>query len=89
MRALLLSNSGRPYLAHARAELLDFLGHAPSHTLLVSGSRDQYCPVEALERLGMRLGTTPVIIDGAEHFFSGKLFPLSGAVERWLRSWTP
>jgi dipeptidase E len=28
MRVLLLSNSGRPYLAHARAELLDFLGLA-------------------------------------------------------------
>jgi dipeptidase E len=28
VRALLLSNSGRPYLAHARAELLDFLGPA-------------------------------------------------------------
>jgi dipeptidase E len=28
MRVLLLSNSGRPYLAHARAELLDFLGPA-------------------------------------------------------------
>jgi dipeptidase E len=26
MRVLLLSNSGRPYLAHARAELFDFLG---------------------------------------------------------------
>jgi len=28
MRVLLLSNSGRPYLAHARAELLDILGPA-------------------------------------------------------------
>jgi dipeptidase E len=28
MRVLLLSNSGRPYLAHARAELMDFLGPA-------------------------------------------------------------
>jgi dipeptidase E len=28
VRLLLLSNSGRPYLAHARAELLDFLGPA-------------------------------------------------------------
>jgi dipeptidase E len=28
VRALLLSNSGRPYLAHARAEFLDFLGPA-------------------------------------------------------------
>lgn len=68
---------------------LDFLGHAPSRTLLVSGSRDQYCPVEALERLGMRLGTGVEIIEGAEHFFFGKLFPLSEAVERWLRTWTP
>lgn len=28
MRVLLLSNSGRPYLGHARAEVLDFLGPA-------------------------------------------------------------
>jgi dipeptidase E len=28
MRLLLISNSGRPYLAHCRAELLDFLGGA-------------------------------------------------------------
>ncbi len=68
---------------------LDFLGHAPSRTLLVSGSRDQYCPVEAIERLGLRLGTRAEIIEGAEHFFFGKLFPLSEAVERWLRTWTP
>ena len=68
---------------------LGFLVHAPSHTLLVSGSRDQYCPVEALERLGMRLGTRVEIIEDAEHFFFGKLFPMSEAVERWLRMWTP
>jgi alpha/beta superfamily hydrolase len=68
---------------------LDFLSHAPSHTLLVSGSRDQYCHVEALERLGMRLDTRAEIIEGAEHFFFGKLFPMSEAVERWLRTWAP
>jgi alpha/beta superfamily hydrolase len=67
---------------------LDFLSHAPPHTLLVSGSRDQYCPVETLERLGMRLGTKVEIIEGAEHFFFGKLFPLGETVERWLRTWT-
>ena len=68
---------------------MDFLGHAPSHTLLVSGSRDQYCPAEELERLGLRLGTGVEIIEGAEHFFFGKLFPLSEVVERWLRTWAP
>ena len=66
---------------------LDFLSRAPLHTLLIAGSRDQYCPLEALERLGMRLGTRPEIIEEAEHFFFGKLFPLGEAVERWLRTW--
>jgi hypothetical protein len=66
---------------------LDFLDRAPSHTLIVSGSRDQYCPVEALDRLGKRLGTGAEVIDGAEHFFFGKLFPLGEKVEAWLRTW--
>lgn len=66
---------------------LDFLSQAPPHMLLVSGSRDQYCPVEALERLGMRLGAKAEVIEGAEHFFFGKLFPLGEAVESWLRRW--
>ena len=66
---------------------LDFVCHRPLQTLLVSGSRDQYCPVEALERLGIRLGARVEVIDGAEHFFFGKLFPLGQAVERWLRTW--
>ena len=68
---------------------LDFLERAPSHTLLVAGSRDQYCPVEMLEHLGRRLGSRAAIIDGAEHFFFGKLFPLGEAVERWIRAWAP
>lgn len=68
---------------------LDFLGHAPSHTLLVAGSRDQYCPAEALDRLGKRLGARAEIVEGAEHFFFGKLFPLGEVVERWVLTWTP
>ena len=66
---------------------LAFLEGAPAATLLVGGSRDQYCPVEALERLGKRLECRVEIVEGAEHFFFGKLFPLGEAVERWLRSW--
>ena len=68
---------------------LNFLERAPSHTLVVAGSRDQYCPVEMLERLGKRLGSRAEIIEGAEHFFFGKLFPLGEAVERWIRAWAP
>ena len=66
---------------------LDFLSSVPDPTLLVAGTRDQYCPVEALRELGHRLGTEPDIIEGAEHFFFGKLYPLGESVERWLRRW--
>jgi len=68
---------------------LDFLVRPPTPTLLVAGTRDQYCPVEALERLGQRLGSEVEVIEGAEHFFFAKLFPLGQALERWLRRWAP
>jgi len=56
--------------------------------LLVAGSRDPYCPADELRRLAERLGTEARIIEGAEHFFFGKLFPLGEAVEGWIRRWT-
>ena len=59
----------------------------PDPTLLVAGTKDQYCPEDALRRLGDRLTAEVDIIEGAEHFFFGKLFPLGQAVERWLRRW--
>ena len=39
--------------------------------------------------LAERVGTEPRIIEGADHFFFGKLFPLGTTVEGWLRGWTP
>lgn len=85
------ASPGLPALALVAPPLgmydLDFLDRAPLQTLIVSGSRDQYCPVEALERLGKRLGTGAEVIDGAEHFFFGKLFPLGEKVETWLKTW--
>lgn len=66
---------------------LDSLVRAPRATMLVAGTKDQYCPEDALRRLGERLGAEVEIIEGAEHFFFGKLYPLGEAVERWLRRW--
>jgi alpha/beta superfamily hydrolase len=67
---------------------LDFLEVVPVHTLLVAGNRDPFCPVEAIERVGKRLRRPVEIIDGAQHFFLGQLFPLGQVVERWIRAWT-
>jgi len=57
--------------------------------LLVAGTRDSYCPVDALRALAERLpGAETAIVDGADHFFFGKLFPLGTALEAWLGRWT-
>jgi alpha/beta superfamily hydrolase len=57
---------------------------------VIAGSRDPYCPLPELERFASRL--TPAraaVIDGADHFFFGKLFPMGEEVGRWLESWAP
>jgi hypothetical protein len=53
----------------------------------VAGNRDPFCPVEAIEQVGRRLACRVEIVDGAQHFFLGQLFPLSEGVERWIRAW--
>lgn len=58
-------------------------------TLLVAGTCDGYCPVDGLARLAAGLpGAETAIVEEADHFFFGKLFPLGAAVERWARRWT-
>jgi hypothetical protein len=55
-------------------------------TLLVAGTRDSYCPVDRLRDLAARLpGSETSIIDGADHFFFGKVYPLGEAVGAWAR----
>lgn len=54
--------------------------------LIAAGSQDEYCPRPALDALTQRLpGVVPTIIEGANHFFFGKLYPLGEAVEAWAR----
>src|SRR5215510_6770748 len=68
--------------------MYDFAGiegvRAP--TLLVAGTKDSYCPAPDFTRLAARLlAATTVSIEGADHFFFGKLFPLGEAVARWAQ----
>jgi alpha/beta superfamily hydrolase len=54
--------------------------------LIVAGTADGYCPPEALERLARSVPRATVrTIEGADHFFFGKLFPLGEAVAAWAR----
>jgi hypothetical protein len=55
--------------------------------LLVGGTRDSYCPFPALQAISERLPNTRVhLVEGANHFFFGKLFPLGETVAAWVRS---
>ena len=56
--------------------------------LLAAGTRDTYCPAPALQAMTDRTpGARAVIVDGADHFFFGKLFPLGEAIREWARRW--
>ncbi len=58
-------------------------------TLVVAGTRDTYCPTAGLAALAERAPAARVeTIDGADHFFFGKLFPLGELIRRWAGRWT-
>jgi uncharacterized protein len=70
--------------------MLDFDGlHAASgDVLLIAGTRDAYCPVPRLHELASRIPRAQtVIVEGADHFFFGKLFPLGETIREWARRW--
>jgi alpha/beta superfamily hydrolase len=72
--------------------MLDFAGLDPggAEVLLVAGTRDPYCSQAGLAALGARLPRSEVAtIEGADHFFFGKLFPLGEAMRGWISHWAP
>jgi len=55
-------------------------------TLVVAGTNDSYCPVPDFARFGARLPSAATVsIEGADHFFFGKLYPLGEAVAKWAQ----
>ena len=55
--------------------------------LVLAGTADQYCPLDALERLARAVPRATVrTIDGADHFFFGKLYPLGEIVRVWAET---
>jgi hypothetical protein len=68
----------------------DFLEDRRIPTLAVAGTRDQYCPPDAFARFAAaRPWIKTVAIEGADHFFFGKLFPLGEAVSDWAQRLAP
>ena len=70
-----------------RVYALDFLKDCAKPKLFVSGGRDQFGPRAKLEALVASLAEPKelVLIEGADHFFEGRLRELREAVETWVR----
>ena len=69
-----------------RVYTFDFLRDSVKPKLFVSGARDQFGPRKKLEEL---VASVPepkklVLIEGADHFFEGRLRELREAIENWV-----
>jgi alpha/beta superfamily hydrolase len=65
----------------------DFLRECAKPKLFVSGVRDQFGPRARLEALVASIAQPKklVIIEGADHFFEGRLRELRQAIEEWVK----
>jgi alpha/beta superfamily hydrolase len=79
---------GTPVAAEGRHYRYEFLRECAKPKLFISGANDQYSPRPALEEVVAKAAGPKklVIIDGAEHFFVGKLDQMQAAVEAWITS---
>jgi len=64
-----------------------FLAECHKPKLFVSGDRDQFGPKQALHGLIQSIPEPPklVIIEGADHFFEGRLKELRETIESWIK----
>ena len=64
-----------------------FLRKCKKPKLFVHGSKDQYGAIEKVERLVVSLSGENhlVVVEGVDHFFTGKLDELDAAISNWLR----
>jgi alpha/beta superfamily hydrolase len=70
-----------------RVYAFDFLRECVKPKLFVSGARDQFGPRAKLEALVASAAEPKklVVIEGADHFFEGRLRELRDAIEGWVR----
>jgi uncharacterized protein len=65
----------------------EFLRRCTKPKLFVSGDRDQFGPRAKLEKLVQSLPEPKklVVVEGADHFFEGRLRELRDAIESWIK----
>jgi uncharacterized protein len=75
-----------PPLARTDAGRFAVLHRFGPRLLIVAGASDEICPADAVQRLATTLPDATVhLVEGANHFFFGKLYPLGEAIAAWAR----
>ena len=79
---------GLPTHAEGRDYQYHFLASCTQPKLFISGTRDKYAPIEQLEEaFGIAAHPAEIVwIDGAEHFFAGKLDEVQLAIRNWVQA---
>jgi uncharacterized protein len=82
-----LISLGTPVEAEGRVFQYRFLSECTKPKLFVSGDRDQYGPVEEVEKVVERAADPKklVIVPNADHFFEGQLPVMRTAIESWMK----
>ncbi len=82
---------GIPTRAEARNYSWDFLGHCAQPKLFISGTRDQFGPVDEVEAVVARAAEPKelVWISDADHFFASKLEDVRQAIRVWAQRTYP
>jgi alpha/beta superfamily hydrolase len=78
---------GTPVSAEGRTYTYQFLSGCKQPKLFISGSQDQYS-LEPELRAAVANAAEPkklVLVDGADHFFLGKLNFMQQALEDWVK----
>jgi len=78
---------GMPVRVDDRSYGYKFLSECNKPKLFVSGGHDQFGPRHELEQLVARVAEPKkrVIIEGADHFFSGHMAEMKRVIEEWVR----
>lgn len=79
---------GLPVEAEGRGYSYEFLAECRMPKLFISGTRDQYGPRDAVAA-AVRNAADPkemVWVEGAEHFFAGKLDQVQAAIKDWVQA---
>lgn len=82
-----LAALGLPVHAEGRDYHYESLTRCPQPKLFISGTKDQYAPIAAVEAI---VASAPppaqlVRMEGADHFFAGRLPEVQEALKLWLR----